>query len=114
MGRLIQFEHCNSLHRSMDGQIQLLKSTEKDQVEQKVIRPYFVRWVLRLAPASWTQLAGEEQLGACLPHVFPRNISFIFRDTVRIGRDHEICVLHTAQPLSAGIKTVHMVCTVTY
>jgi hypothetical protein len=41
-GRLIQFENCSSLHRSMDGQIQLLKSAEKDQVEQEVIRAYFV------------------------------------------------------------------------
>jgi hypothetical protein len=41
-GRLIQFEHCSSLHRSIDGQIQLLKSVEKDQVEQEVIRTYFV------------------------------------------------------------------------
>ena len=29
--RLIQFEHCSSLHRSMGGKIQLLKSAEKDQ-----------------------------------------------------------------------------------
>jgi hypothetical protein len=72
----------------MDGQIQLLKSAEKDQVEQEVIRTYFVRWVLRLAPASWTQVAGEEELGSCIPHIFPRNISFIFCNTVRIGRDH--------------------------
>ena len=42
----------------MDGQMQLLKSAEKDHVEQEVIRN--VRWVLRLAPASWTQVAGEE------------------------------------------------------
>jgi len=50
--------------------------------------------------------AGEEVLGECIQHVFPRNISCIFSDTVRIGRDQEICVLHAAQPLSAGIKTV--------
>ena len=90
----------------MDGQIQLLKSAEKDQVEQEVIRTNFVRWVLRLAPASWTQVACEEELSACIPHVFPRNISCILRDAVRIGRNHENCVLLAAQPLSAGIKTV--------
>jgi hypothetical protein len=49
---------------------------------------YFVRWVLKLGPARWTQVAGEEELGACIPHVFPWNISFIFHYTVRIGRDH--------------------------
>ena len=51
--------------------------------------------------------AGEEVLGECIQHVFPRNISCIFSDTVRIGRDHENCVLHAAQPLSTGKKTVH-------
>ncbi len=30
--------------------IQLLKSAEKNQVGQEVIRAYFVRWVLRLPP----------------------------------------------------------------
>ncbi len=51
-GRLIQFEHSSVLHWSVDGQVQLLKSAEKDQVEQKVIiRAFFVRWVLKLAPA---------------------------------------------------------------
>ena len=46
--------------------------------------------------------AGEEVLGECIQHVFPRNISCIFSDTVRIGRDQEICVLHAAQPLHAA------------
>ncbi len=77
----------------MDGQIQLFKSAEKDQVEQEVIRTYFGRWVLGLAPANWTQVAGEDELGMCIPHVFPRIISCIFHNTVRIGRDHKNCVL---------------------
>ncbi len=42
--RLIQFEHVSVLHLSMDGQVQLLK---RDQVEQEVIRAYFVRWIYR-------------------------------------------------------------------
>ncbi len=60
----------------MDGQIQLLKSADKDQDEQEVVRTYFIRWVLLLTPASWTQVESEEALGACIPHVFQRNISY--------------------------------------
>jgi hypothetical protein len=63
-GRLIHFEHSSAFNRSMDGQIQLLKSAEKDQVVQKVVRTYFVKWVLRMEPARWTQVEGEEELGA--------------------------------------------------
>ncbi len=64
-----------------------------------------LRWVLRIPPASRTQVAGEE-LGACIPHVCPRNImiGYIFRDAVRIQQDHEGGVLHESQPLSTGAK----------
>jgi hypothetical protein len=44
--RLVKFQHFSVLHWSMDGQLQLLKRaenfSEKDQVEQEVIRAYFV------------------------------------------------------------------------
>jgi hypothetical protein len=45
--RLVQIDHLSVLHRSMDGQVQLLKRAEKDEVEQEVIRADFVRRVLR-------------------------------------------------------------------
>ncbi len=55
--RLVQFEDPSVLHRSMDGQVKLLKRAEKDQVVQEVIRADSVRQVLRLPSASRTQVA---------------------------------------------------------
>jgi hypothetical protein len=81
----------------MDGQVQLLKHAEKDEVEHEVIRAYFVGLALRLPSTSRTQVALEEELGACIPTVFQENIVYIFCDAVRIWRDHEDCVLHTPQ-----------------
>ncbi len=40
--RLVQFENVSVLHLSMQGQVQLLKRAETDQVEQQVIRADFV------------------------------------------------------------------------
>jgi hypothetical protein len=45
--RLIQFDQLSVLHWSMDGQVQLLKRAEKDEVEQEVIRADFDGQVLR-------------------------------------------------------------------
>ncbi len=50
----------------MDGQDQLLKRAEKEKVEQEVIRAYCVLWVLRLQSTSRTEVALEEELGACI------------------------------------------------
>ena len=102
--RLVQFEYVSILHRSMHGQVQLLKRAEKDEVEQEVIRADFVLRVLRLPSASRTQVALEEELGTGIPTVFKRNIGNIFCDAVRIWRDHNngVRVLHTQQPLSTG------------
>ena len=80
--RLVQFEDPSILHRSMDGQIKVLKRAEKDQVVHEVIRADFVRRVLRLPSASRTQVALEEELGACIPTVFKRNIVYIVRNSV--------------------------------
>ncbi len=103
--RLVQFakvEDPNILHRSMDGQVKLLKRAEKDQVVHEVIRADFVRRVLRLPSASRTQVALEEELGTGIPTVFKRNIGNIFCDAVRIWRDNDNGVLHTSQPLRTG------------
>jgi hypothetical protein len=101
--RLVQFEHFSVLHRSMDGQIQLLKRAEKDEVEHEVIRADFLRRVIRRPSTSRTQVALEEELGACIPTVFKGTIDYIFYDAVIIWRDHDNGVLHTPQPLSTGI-----------
>ncbi len=66
------------------AQVKLLKRAEKDQVVQEVIRADFVRQVLRLQSANRTQVALEEELGACIPTVFKGDISYIFCDAVRI------------------------------
>ena len=96
--RLVQFEDPSILHRSMDGQVKLVKRAEKDQVVHEVIRADFVQRVLR----SRTQVALEEELGTCIPTGFKRNIGNIFCDAVRIWRDHDNGVLHTQQRLSTG------------
>jgi hypothetical protein len=102
--RLVQFEDPSILHRSMDGQLKLLKRAEKDQVVHEVIRADFVRWVLRLPSGRRTQVALEEELGTRtgIPTVVKRNIGNIFCDVVRIWRDHDNGVLHTPQRLSTG------------
>ena len=102
--RLVQFEYFSVLHRSVDGQVQLFKGAEKDEVEHEVItgRADFVLRVLRRPSTSRTQVALEEELGACIPTVFKGNIDYIFCDAVRIWRDHNDGVLHTPQPLSTG------------
>ncbi len=100
--RLVQFDDPSVLHRSMDGQVKLLKRAEKDQVVHEVIWADFVRQVLRLPSASRTQVALEEELETCIRTVFKRNSSNIFCDAVRIWSDHYNGVLHTQQPLSTG------------
>ncbi len=74
----------------MDGQVQLLKHAEKDEVdsEEEVIRADFVLRVLGLPSASRTLVALEEELGACKPIVFKGNIVYIFCYAVRIWLDH--------------------------
>ncbi len=104
--RRVQFDHLSVLHQSMDGQVQLLKRAEKDRVEQEVIRADFVLPVLRLPSASRTEVALEEELGACIPRVFKGKIVCIFCDAVRIWLDHDNGFLHTPQPLSSGMITM--------
>jgi hypothetical protein len=41
-GRVVEFEHFSILHRPMDGQVQILKGAEEDQLEQQVIWADFV------------------------------------------------------------------------
>ena len=101
--RLVQFEHSSVLHWSMNGQGQLLKCAEKDEVEQEVIRADFVLRVLGLPSASRTQVALEEELGACIPTVFIGNIVNIFFNAVRIWRDHDDGILHTPQTVRTRV-----------
>ncbi len=41
-GRVVEFEHFSILHRPMDGQVQILKGAEEDQLEKQVIWADFV------------------------------------------------------------------------
>ena len=53
--------------------------------------------------ASRTQVALEEELGACIPTVFKGNIVYVFCNAVRIWRDHDDGILHTPQTVRNGI-----------
>ena len=70
----------------MNGQDQLLKCAEKDEVDQEVIRANFVRRVLGRPSASGTQVALEEELGACIPTVGKGNIVNFYCNAVRKWR----------------------------
>ena len=87
----------------MNGQDQLLKCAEKDEVEQEVIRADFVRPFLGLPSASRTQVALEEELGACIPTVIKGNIVNFSCNAVRIWRDNDDGILHTPQTVRKGI-----------
>ena len=87
----------------MDGQVHLLKRAEKDEVEQEVVRADFVRLVLGQPSARRTQVALEEELGACILTVFKGCIVYIFCDAVGIWQDHYHGVLPTPQPFRTGI-----------
>ncbi len=51
-------------------------------------------------------MAGEEQLGACIPTVFQRNIIQIIVDAVRIRRDYKYGVLQRAGRFRTVMNTV--------
>ena len=59
---LIQLGHPSTLHWPADGQFQLLKGAEEDQVVTEVIRAASVGCILWGSPTRWTQVAGEEKL----------------------------------------------------
>ncbi len=84
----------------MDGQLQLLKGAEEDQIEQQVIWADSVRWILGwsttsllvpVAPEglSATKVAGEEELRVGIPTVLERNISWVILNVVRKWRDYD-------------------------
>ena len=87
----------------MNGQDQLLKCAEKDEVDQEVIRANFVRRVLGRPSASGTQVALEEELGACISTVVKGNIVNFFCNAVRKWRDNDDGILHTPQTVRKGI-----------
>ena len=98
--RLVQFENSSVLHWSMNGQVQLLKCAEKDEVDQEVIRANFVLRVLGRPSASRTQVALEEELGACIPTVVKGNI---VKFVNFLWRDNDDGILHTPQTVRKGI-----------
>jgi len=91
----IQLGHSSTLHRPADGQFQLLKGAEEDQVVTEVIRAASVGCILWGSPTRWTQVAGKEKLWTSIPTVFQRNIVVVLLNAVRIRRDNKYGVLHT-------------------
>ena len=55
------------LHRPADGQFQLFKGAEEDQVVTEVIRAASVGCILWGSPTRWTQVAGKEKLQTSIP-----------------------------------------------
>ena len=94
---LIQLGHPSTLHRPADGQFQLLKGAEEDQVVTEVIRAASVGCILWGSPTRWTQVAGKEKLWTSIPTVFQRNIVVVLLNAVRIRRDNKYGVLHTTK-----------------
>jgi hypothetical protein len=85
------------LYRPADGQFQLLKGAEEDQVVREVIRAASVGCILWGSPTHWTQVAGKEKLRTSIPTVFQRNIYVNLLNAVRIRRDNKDGVLHTTK-----------------
>jgi hypothetical protein len=94
---LIQLGHPSMLHRPADGQFQLLKGAEEDQVVREVVRAASVGCILWGSPTNWTQVAGKEKLQTSIPTVFQRNIYVNLLNAVRIRRDTKDGVLHTTK-----------------
>ena len=69
---------------------------------------------------SRTQVAGEEELGASIPTVLERNISWVIHNFVRIWLDHDYGVLHRTGVFKMEKQTYYsmyqyvLVCTSTY
>ncbi len=92
---LIQLGYSSTLHRPADGQFQLLKGAEKDQVVKEVIRAAALDSILWESPSLWTQVAGKEKLGTSIPTVPQRSIMGNLLNAVRKRRDNKDGVLHT-------------------
>ena len=59
-------------------------------------------------------MAGEEELGASIPTVFQRNISWVVLNVVRIRRDYNYSVLHSIEELKQLFTSMYQyvpVCT---
>jgi hypothetical protein len=93
-GGLVQLGHPSTLYRPTDGQFQLFKGAEEDQVVMEIIRADFVIWILLEPGISWMQAAGKEELGVGIPTVFQGDILDLL-NAVRIRRDNTNSVLHT-------------------
>ena len=86
------------LHRPTDGQLELLKGAEEDQMVQDVIRARSVSRILGDPAILWTQVAGKEELGASIPTVIKGDVLGNLLNAVRIRRDNKDGVLHTIMP----------------
>jgi hypothetical protein len=82
-GWFVQLDHPSIFHRSSDGQLELLKGAEENQVLPEIIWACFVTAGLWHYSTLWAQVAGEEELGACSPTVLQGNIMAILLNGVR-------------------------------
>ncbi len=97
---------CTMLHWPADGQFQLLKDAEEDQVLTEVIRALFVGWILWGSPTQWTYVlvGGKEKLLTSIPTVFQQHIMGNLLNAERIRSDNKDGLLHTTK-LNIKIKS---------
>ena len=88
----------STLHRPTDGQLELRKGAEEDQMVKNVIRAYSASRILLEPAILWTQVAGKEELWASIPTVFQGGIVGNLVNAVRIRRDNKNGVLNTIMP----------------
>jgi hypothetical protein len=93
------------LHLPADGQIQLLKGAEEDQVVTEIIRAVSAVCILWGSPTSWMQVAGKEKLWVSISTVFQGNIVVVLLNAVRIRRDNNPA--HNKAGISDIIKYKH-------
>ncbi len=60
----LQFVYSCVLHGPLNGQRELLEGTEENQGDLNIIRAGFVGWSFWLYSILWTEMVGEEELGA--------------------------------------------------
>ena len=70
---------------------------------EQIIWAVFVVSVLRQSTIPWTQMAREEELGACIPTVFQGDIMMILLNTERIRWNNNDGFVHTEISTSVNI-----------
>jgi hypothetical protein len=71
----------------VDGQLELLKGAEENQVISEIIWACFVTASFWHSSTLWAQVATEKELGACSPTVLQGDGMVILLDGVRVWRN---------------------------